>query len=159
MKTTFFFAAAVMLFLSGCISYSYQGTKLDTPTSTVQIYTDAEKIDLAKYTELGTADASGNSQSVSLNDIYKKLSCEAKECGADIILITSYQVVPTANSHNGTVNANFDSDESNPSWQAIARDVDNNYGNIRGISNASASAGSYRRIIKAKFLKLKTDKK
>ena len=163
MKTTFLLTITAVCLLSGCISYDYQGTVLDTPADTVQIYTDASKIDIKQYTVLGSATASGNSQSVSGNDIYAKLSSKAKECGADTILVTSYQVVPTANSHNDTVNANFDSGDSNVSWQSIGRDVDNNYGNVRGITNTSASAGSYRRIIKAQFLKRNpadtTDKK
>ena len=165
MKKTFLLAAVAVCLLSGCISYDYQGTVLDTPSSTVEIYTDSSRVDMKKYTVLGTASASGNSQNVSRNDIFEKLSDKAKACGADIIVITSYQVVPTANGHTSTVNASFDSGDSNTSWQKIGRDVDNNYGNVRGISNEAASAGSYRRVIKAQFLKcnsssaVKTEKK
>ena len=156
MKKFFLFAASAVCLLSGCISYDYQGTVLDTPSITASIYTDSSKVDMKEYTLLGTATASGNSQNVSRDDIFAKLSKKAKACGADTIVITGYQIIPTANGHTSTINASFDSDESNTSWKQIARDVDNNYGNIRGLSNEAASAGSYKRVIKAQFLKRKT---
>ena len=159
MKTTLFLAAAVLCLLCGCISYEYQGTKLSTPSATAVIYTDPSQLVLDDYTVLGTAVASGNTFNISQNDIYRKLSIKARECGADVILITFCQITAIAQSRKGTVNANFDSSDSNTSWQIIGRDVDNNYGNIRGISNEDVSAGSYQRTIKAQFLKLKTDKK
>ncbi|MBQ4314611.1 MAG: hypothetical protein IJC21_04125 [Lentisphaeria bacterium] len=154
MKHIFLLAAAAIVTLSGCISYDYDGKELDTPSNTVQICTDENRINKADYSVLGKACASGNSMNISRDDLYEKLSSKAKECGADIVLITSYQVVPTGSGHS-TVNASFDHGDSNASWQQIGRDVDANYGNIRGISAESSSSGSYRRIINAEYLKLK----
>lgn len=158
MKTTLLLAAVLCL-LCGCISYEYQGKKLDTPSKTVLIYTDSSKLAADNYTVLGTAVVSGNTFSISPDDLYKKLSVNAKACGADVILITDCRITPVANCSRETVNASFDSSDSNTSWQTIGRDVDNNYGNIRGFSNETTSVSSYQRIIKAQFLKLKTDKK
>ena len=159
MKNTLLLAVSILCLLSGCISYEYQGTKLDTPSATVLIYTDSSKLAIDNYTVLGTATVSGNTFSISPNDLYKKLSVNAKACGADVILITGCRITPVANCSRGTVNASFDSSDSNTSWQTISRDVDNNYGNIRGFSNETTSVSSYQRTIKAQFLKLKTDKK
>ena len=153
MKQNFFISVAAAFLLSGCISYDYQGRKLDTPSETVVICTDETKLDMANYTALGNACASGDSANTSKDDLYEKLSAEAKECGADVILVTAYQIKPVKTVHGEAVNANFDHDETNATWQQIGRDIDNNYGNMRGISCEASANGSYNRIIKAKFLK------
>ena len=158
MKKLFMISAAAVVLLTGCISYEYQGKELDAPSQTVQICTDAKKIDMSKYSVLGTACASGDSVSVSQNDLYEKLSTKAKACGADIILVNSYQVVPAGNGRGRAVNASFDYGDSNSSWQQISRDVDGNYGNVRGISGEASTNGSYVRIIKAQYLKLNAPK-
>ena len=153
MKKVLLFSVAAIFLFSGCISYDYQGKELDTPSQTVQICTDSKKIDIKEYTILGNACASGDSVSVSQNDLYEKLSDKAKACGADMILVTSYQVKPNGAGRARAVNANFDHGDSNNSWQQIGRDIDSNYGNMRGISSETSSNGSYTRVVKAQYLK------
>ena len=153
MKKLFLLSAAAAFLFAGCITYDYQGKESGTPSTTVQICTDCSKIDKSKYTVLGTARVSGNSNNVSQSDLYEKLADKAKECGADVILVTAYQVAPSGSVHGESVNAKFDCGDSNLTWQQISRDVDSNYGNVRGNSGESYSGGSYVRIVQAEYLK------
>ena len=152
MKQLAIFCAAALAVLSGCISYEYDGKVSGTPTSTVEICTDASKLNMNEYSVLGTASASGDSVNYSRYELFEKLSGEAKKCGADIILVISHQVVPSSVGRADGINASFDQGDSNTSWQQIGRDMDTNYGNARN-RGATESTGSYLRIVKAEFLK------
>ena len=152
MKQLAIFCAAALAVLSGCISYEYDGKVSGTPTSTVEICTDASKLNMNEYSVLGTASASGDSVNYSRYELFEKLSDEAKKCGADIILVISHQVVPSSVGRADGINASFDQGDSNTSWPQIGRDMDSTYGNARG-RGSNESIGSYTRVIRAKFLK------
>jgi hypothetical protein len=83
MKQLAIFCAAALAVLSGCISYEYDGKVSGTPTSTVEICTDASKLNMNEYSLLGTASASGDSVNYSRYELFEKLSGEAKKCGRD----------------------------------------------------------------------------
>ena len=150
------------LMLSGCVSYDYVGDKLPEPSSSVKVCTDPEAVTAEKHTVLGTATISGNSREISREKMLEKLADKAKECGADVILVTTHQVVPAATGQSNGFATAFDFDSSSSGWQQLNRDIDGNYGNVRNRTHTQ-SVNTYRRIIKAQFIKLdsadNTDKK
>ena len=145
---------AVLFLAAGCISYQYEGVREAEPTTHVKVYTDATRI-RQPYRVLGQATASGDSQDVSPDRLLAKLETEAEKSGADAILITEQQVVPGEIQKNGDPQfANsFDYDDSTRSWAQIYRDVDLTYGSVRGTPNDNSTVISYKRILRAEFLK------
>lgn len=151
MKIILFLFCCILL--SGCVSYDYVGEKLPEPALSVKVCTDSAAIPQKNYTVLGTATVSGNSQDISREKMIEKLVSEARECGADIVLITGHRVVPAATREVQEFSSSFDYDSSSSSWQQLNRDIDRNYGNVRSRSQTE-SVSTYRRIIKAQFIKL-----
>jgi PBP1b-binding outer membrane lipoprotein LpoB len=152
MKNILFLICCIFI-LSGCVSYDYVGEKLPEPTLSVKVCTDSAAIPQKEYTVLGNATVSGNSQEISKEEMLEKLVAKAKDCGADIVLVTGHQVVPAATRETGEFSAAFDYDNSSSGWQQLSRDIDLNYGNVRS-RNSTRSVNTYRRVIKARFIKL-----
>ena len=157
MKNILFLFCCILL-LSGCVSYDYVGEKLPEPTSSVKVCTDSAAIPDRDYTVLGNATVSGNSREVPREKMLEKLTGEAKKCGADFVLITGHQIVPVATRQTDGFSTAFDYDSASASWQQLNRDLEGNYGNIRNRSH-SGSVNTYRRIMKAQFIKLNSAKK
>lgn len=160
MKIAFVFVFA-LLFLSGCVSYSYTGKTAVPDGRKVVVFSDSGKI-TKPYTVLGTAVVSGNYQQVSRDRMINKLLAEAKKSGADAVLIVEQQVLPETMLRQGRGGffTAYDYDSTNHSWGELYRDVDITIGNIGQKSSASAPAISdYRRVIRAEFLRYNDDKK
>ena len=145
--------AAALLALCGCVSFEYEGNRDPNPTSDVQVYTDATRID-RPYQVLGRASASGSYLDVSREKLQAKLVSEARKHGADAILITEQQVVSDGVQRNAPLfESAFDYDDTSRSWRQIYKDVDLNYGSVRGTPPDTTTLTSYRRILRAEFLK------
>ncbi len=176
MKYTIDFAAAATLLLAaGCVSYEYKGGSGGDPTASVAVFMNSAKI-RRTYQVLGEATVSGDYQDVSRDRMMKKLISEAEKNGADAILIVEQQVLPygTVSSAQGRFMTAYDYDDSNQSWNQVSRDVDQRYSNLfntslqsmitrgnggyTGSPDAVGGARSYRRIIRAEFLKYTDDK-
>lgn len=149
-------SAALLLTVSGCVSYSYTGKTEPVPTEKVAFFTDSGKIG-RPYQVLGTAVVSGNYQYATRDRMIEKLTSEAKKAGADAVLIVEQQVLPagmlSGNRGQGFFTA-FDYDDTNNSWGELYRDVDVTIGNIGKERNtpAGTSISEYKRIIRAEFL-------
>ena len=147
---------AVLLTVSGCVSYSYSGKKGASPSKDVAVFSDSGKI-VHPYQVLGRAVVSGNYQHVSRDKMMAKLVEEAKKAGADAVLIVEQQILPQSmisRSGGGFFTA-YDYDDTNRSWGELYRDVDVTIGNIGHSTSAAAGEGisDYRRIIRAEFLR------
>ena len=168
MKYAGFLAVAALL-LAGCVSYEYKGDSGGDPTSSVAVFVNSAKI-RRTYQVLGEATVSGDYHDVSRDRLMKKLIGEAEKNGADAVLIVEQQVLPygTVSSAEGRFMTAYDYDDTNQSWNQVYRDVDRRYSNLfnsslqglisRNGSNGPArenvgAARSYRRIIRAEFLK------
>ena len=112
--------AAALLALCGCVSFEYEGNREPNPTSDVQVYTDATRID-RPYQVLGRASASGSYLDVSREKLQAKLVSEARKHGADAILITEQQVVSDGAQRNAPLfESAFDYDDTSRSWRQIS---------------------------------------
>ena len=107
------------------------------------------------YRVLGQATASGDYRDVSRDRLLAKLKSEAESKGADAILITEQQVVSKSESRSvePRFNTAYDYDGETSNWRQIQRDVDLNYGQIRGSLEEVRTNASYIRILRAEFLK------
>lgn len=158
MKKVFlkFFSAAALLFLCGCVSYSYSGEKGDAASEKVNVFTDSAKVP-RPYKVLGRAVVSGNYQHVSRDRMMEKLTSEARKAGADAVLIVEQQVLPAgmlSGSRGEGFFTAFDYDDTNNSWGELYRDVDVTIGSIgKKQAPQSASGTDYKRIIRAEFLR------
>ena len=160
MDMKLFFAllcAALVLFVSGCVSYSYTGEKGGSPSEKVAVFSDSGKIG-RPYQVLGQAVVSADYQQVSRDRMMEKLTSEARKNGADAVLIVEQQVLPrdviSKTGNKGFFTA-FDYDDTNRSWGELYRDVDVTIGNIgqKPASNESTGIAEDRRIIRAEFLR------
>ena len=90
----------------------------------------------------------------------KKLEKEAKNVGANAIVIIDQQVTPNGNTKIESKFATYyeTQDNHNPS-DYIAQDFNHNYGNINNRIDNTQSTTGYTRTIIAQFLKLKESKK
>ena len=166
MDMKLFFAllcAALVFFVSGCVSYSYTGKAGETPSENVAVFSDSAKIG-RPYQVLGQAVVSGNYQQVSRDRMMEKLTSEARKNGADAVLIVEQQVLPRhviANTGNKGFFTAFDYDDTNRSWGELYRDVDLTIGNIgkKPASAENTGIAEYRRIIRAEFLRYTSAKK
>ena len=151
-----FAAVLAMLAACGCISYSYEGVCEPENSGDVAVFADSSKIGRS-YTVLGTATVSGNYQDVSRERMIDKLRSEAASCGADAILIVEQQVLPgdVKRSAAPVFTTAYDYDDTSRSWSQIYRDVDQTYGRVewRRRDAASGTVTSYRRVIRAEFLR------
>ncbi len=160
MKIAFYAAAAVIFsfFLSGCVSYSYEGEALP-PTENVTVYRNADKIE-RKYKVIGQAEVSGNYQDVSWERMHDKLISKAEDNGADAVLITARQVVrkgeavapvPLVNTMEAT------GAENTYSLNQLQKDFSGGYGQAFSSGEpAGVQTPEYKRIIKAEFIKFES---
>lgn len=146
-------ALPLLLLLSGCISFEYDGRSGGEPTSEVQLYRKAADIK-RPFEVLGTATVSADYTDVSQDRMIAKLKNEAAEYGADAVLIVAQQVIPYQQRNaDPRFNTTSDLDNESSSWSQIYKDVDLTYGSMRGTPNDNSTVTSYNRIIRAEFLK------
>ena len=161
-------ALALMLLATGCISYEYKGGSAGEPTTAVAVFMSSAKI-RRTYQVLGEATVSGDYREVSRDRLMNKLISEAEKNGADAVLVVEQQVLPygAASSAQGRFLTAYDYDNTNRSWNQLYHDVDQRYSNLfntslqnvitkRSDNPAAASntgARSYKRVIRAEFLK------
>ena len=163
------------LLLAGCISYEYKGESGGEPTDSVVVFMNSGKIG-RPYQVLGEASVSGDYHEVTRDRLMDKLVKEAEKSGADAVLIVEQQVLPygTGSSAEGRFMTAYDYDNNNQSWNQVYRDVDQRYSNLfnsslQGLISRDGSRGaaqgnvgtsrSYRRIIRAEFLKYRDGEK
>ena len=160
MKHLAFFAlTAAIVLLTGCVSYEYSGENGGAETDNVGVFTDSARIS-RPYRVLGRAVVSGNYRDVSRERMMETMISRAQKCGADAILIVEQQVIPAGEVSRPIFDTAFDFNEKNHSWQQLDRDFDLTYGEV-GRKKASniESVNSYRRIIRAEFLKYTAEEK
>ncbi len=161
-------ALALLLLAAGCISYEYKGESAGEPTTAVSVFTSAAKI-RRTYQVLGEATVSGDYRDVPRDRLMNKLISEAEKNGADAVLVVEQQVLPygSVSSAQGRFMTAYDYDDTSQSWNQVYRDVDQRYSNLFNTSlqnvitrrsgssatTGNAGARSYRRIIRAEFLK------
>ena len=144
-------------FMTGCINFQYKGAEF-TPTEKANIYESTKKIPDQKYLLIGKCVASGRYNEVTREKMYLKLQKEAESKGADAVLITAYQIVPTGISEDGLLNEDSvslwsEGSVTNSGWNQLYGDFDQYYGQV-GKKNENTSAPlSYTRIIRASFIK------
>lgn len=139
--------------LTGCVSYEYEGKK-STPTEQVTIYADSHSVS-GKYTVLGVATVSGNYQSVSRQMLLGKLQTEAKKDGADGVILLEDRIIPgRSQSGQGLFYTAFDYDDMERSWRQVYRDTNVNFAG----KDQTETITSYKRIIRAEFIKMTADK-
>ena len=160
MKKTLFPTLTLLLLCTGCISMEYSGEKLPPRPETEKVFVYSDSAAVKKpYSVLGTATVSGNYRDVSRDRMIAKLRDEARECGADAILIVEQQVIPgdTKSTANPVFMTAFDYDDTNQSWSQLYRDVDRNFVNSnRNRSETTAgSTNNFKRVIRAEFLRFK----
>ena len=154
----FVLAAAVML-LTGCVSYEYSGENGGAETDDVGVFTDSSKIS-KPYRVLGRAVVSGNYRDVSREKMMETMISRARKCGADAILIVEQQVSPAGEVSRPVFDTAFDFNNTNHSWQQLDLDFDLTYGEVgRKKTSNIESVNSYRRIIRAEFLKYTAEEK
>jgi hypothetical protein len=145
---------------AGCISLEYTGEKLPVknPDGKIAVFTDSAKI-TEPYQVLGTATVSGNYQDVSRDRMIGKLRDEARDCGADAILIVEQQVLAGDDkvSGNAAFMTAFDYDDTDHSWSQLYKDVDRNFVNSKRnrTRTTAGSANYFKRIIRAEFIRYK----
>ena len=150
-------AGLLALCATGCINFQYKGAEF-TPVEKAHIYENAKKIPDQKYLLIGKCVASGRYSEVTREEMYLKLQKEAEKRGADVVLITAYQIVPTGISEDGLLNEDSvslwsEGSVTNSGWNQLYGDFDQYYGQI-GKKNENTSAPlSYTRIVRATFIK------
>ena len=166
-------ALALLLSAAGCVSYEYKGESGGEPTTAVAVFMNSAKI-RRTYQVLGEATVSGDYHEVSRDRLMGKLISEAEKNGADAVLVVEQQVLPygSSGSAQGRFMTAFDYDDTSQSWNQVYRDVDQRYSNLfntslqnvitrqsgGGASGGNTAARSYRRIIRAEFLRYTDDK-
>ena len=160
-------ALALLALASGCVSYEYKGESGGAPTEAVAVFMSSVKI-RRPYQVLGEATVSGDYRDISRDRLMNKLISEAEKNGADAVLVVEQQVLPygSASSAPGRFMTAYDYDEVNRSWNQLYRDVDQRYSNLfnttlqgmitrsgGGGKSANTAARSYKRIIRAEFLR------
>ena len=162
-----------LLLAAGCVSYEYKGEKGGEPTDSVAVFMDSGKIG-RPYQVLGEATVAGDYHEVTRDRLMDKLVSEAEKSGADAVLIVEQQVLPYGGNSpaQGRFLTAFDYDDTNQSWNQVYRDVDQRYSSLfnsslQGLISRDGSGGaarenvgaarSYRRIIRAEFLKYREE--
>jgi len=154
-----FVLAAAAVLLAGCVSYEYSGENGGAETDSVGVFTDSSKIS-RPYRVLGRAVVSGNYRDVSREKMMETMISRARKCGADAILIVEQQVIPAGEANRPVFDTSFDFNDTNRSWRQLDRDFDLTYGEVgRKKTSNVESVNSYRRIIRAEFLKYTAEEK
>jgi len=142
---------------TGCINFQYKGAEF-TPTEKARIYESAKKIPDQQYLPIGKCVASGRYDEVTREKMYLKLQKEAESKGADAVLITAYQIVPTGISESGLLNQDSvslwaEGSVTNSGWNQLYGDFDQYYGQVGKKNKNIAAPLSYTRIVRATFIK------
>lgn len=157
-KFLFLFGAILALFGAGCINVDYVG-KTFPPTTTVKVYQMNAKI-RRPYEVMGKAYATAKYQDYSREEMMAKLEKRAEKSGANALLVTAYEIVPSGEVRedqlldNSPINAWALDDNSKSSWTRLNQDFDYGYGRVAG-KQISTDVRTYKRVIKAEFLRYK----
>ena len=149
--------ASLFFFAVGCINFQYKGAQF-TPTTKAHIYENKKKIPDQKYLLMGKCVASGRYSEVTREKMYLRLQKEAEKQGADAVLVTAYQIVPTGISEDGLLNQDSvslwsEGSVTNSGWNQLYGDFDQYYGQVGKKDEKSSAPLSYTRIIRASFIK------
>jgi len=149
--------ALLAFFAVGCMNFQYKGAAF-TPTDKAHIYENKKKIPDQKYILMGKCVVSGRYNEVTREKMYLRLQKEAEKQGADAVLITAYQIVPTGISEDGLLNQDSvslwsEGSVTNSGWNQLYGDFDQYYGQIGKKDEKSSTPLSYTRIIRASFVK------
>ncbi|MDD5697104.1 MAG: hypothetical protein PHH77_00655 [Victivallaceae bacterium] len=157
MRKIMVFLAGLLVFAgTGCINFQYQGTAF-TPTGQVNIYEHVKDLPDKKYLVMGQGVASGRYDDFTREQIYLRLQEEAEKKGADAVLITAYQIVPTGVSENTLLNQDSvslwsEGSVTNSGWNQLYDNFDQYYGQYKQKRNDPVPS-SYTRIVRASFIK------
>lgn len=145
---------ACMTLLAGCVDFRYDGGTEASGPDEVTVFNRADGV-RRPYRVFGRATVSGDYRDVSRDRLITRLQDEARDRGADAVLITEQQVVPKSETRNiaprFTPAANGDGENSRLSQ--ISRDVDMTYGRYGDSPEVVTPDIRYARILKADFLK------
>ncbi len=168
MKTAIRSAAAavsLLLLAAGCVDFDYQGESFEAvPESETALYAPGAKVP-ADLAVIGQAVVSGDYQNISRDRLEARLREEAADRGATAVRLVSIQVLPEdAAAH--TVAERIDPIETNTNQisPSVRRDFDGGYGTAsytllgdRVETAPPVASRSYRRIIRAEFLRPKSE--
>ena len=146
----------LLLFATACVKFQYKGEKF-APTQKANVYEQAKKIPDQEYLVMGKCVASGRYSEVTREKMYRRLQDEAEQFGADAVLITTYQIVPTGFAEDGLLGGDAvglwaEGSVTNSGWNQLYGDFDQYYGQI-GKKEGKGTPLSYTRIIRASFIK------
>lgn len=160
--------SCIAILTTGCISVDYKSddNKAYTPTENIQFYSKAAKVP-KDFEIMGKAVCSGNYINASKEDIVKKLILRAEAEGADAVLLHEYAIVPAGSVREQQLlninNSNKiwgEGGRAVSGWSELEKDFAVRYGTVgKKKSESAPSTSSYRRIIRAEFLKFKTPTK
>ncbi len=169
MKTAIRSAAAalsLLLLAAGCVDFDYQGESFEAvPESETVLYGPEAKIP-ADLAVIGQAVVSGDYQNISRDRLEARLREEAAERGATAVRLVSIQVLPEDAAARTTVADRIDPIETNTNQisPSVRRDFDGGYGTAsytllldRVETPQPVASRSYRRIIRAEFLRPKSE--
>ena len=144
-------------FAVGCMHFQYKGAEF-TPTEKAHVYESKKSIPDQKYLLIGKCVVTGRYNEVTREKMYLRLQKEAESKGADAVLITAYQIVPTGISEDGLMNQDSvslwsEGSVTNSGWNQLYGDFDQYYGRIGKKNKKSTTPLSYTRIIRASFIK------
>jgi len=151
------FAGMLVIFATGCINFQYKGAEF-TPTEKANIYESAKSIPDQNYLIIGKCVATSRYNDVTLEKMYKRLQKEAESKGADAVLITAYQIVPTGISESGLLSQDSvslwsEGSVTNSGWNQLYGDFDQYYGRIGNKGQKSTTPLSYTRVVRASFIR------
>ena len=168
MKTAIRSAAAalsLLLLAAGCVDFDYQGESFDAvPESETVLYGPEAKVP-ADLAVIGQAVVSGDYQNISRDRLEARLREEAADRGATAVRLVSIQVLPE-DADARTVAERIDPIETNSNQisPSVRRDFDGGYGTAsytllldRVETPQPVASRSYRRIIRAEFLRPKSE--
>lgn len=150
-------AGLLVVLMTGCINFQYKGAEF-TPTEKANIYESAKSIPDQNYLLIGKCVATGRYNEVTREEIYKRLQKEAESKGADAVLVTAYQIVPTGISETGllgqdSVSLWSEGSVTNSGWNQLYGDFDQYYGQVGKKDAKSSTPLSYTRIVRASFIR------
>ena len=153
MKKCFFYAMVMLCILPGCISYEYR-RETSSPEERITVYANGHTV-TEDYRLLGTATVSGEYPEVSRQKLLDKLQEEARKAGANAVMIESEKILPYRRQPGHSYfYTDFDYDDMSRSWGMLYRDMNINFAG----NSQTYTLVTYRRLIRAKFLKIISDK-
>lgn len=150
--------AAAVLLSYGCASVSYQGETLP-PSTAVKVLKNQGQT--TGYRQLGTAVISGSYTDYSYEELMQKLSKKAKSVGADAIYVAEYEVMPVDMVRDDQLlnmtskSFNLVNDRSGQDLSILDNQINDHYSRIGATSVRDPKTYTYKRVIKALFLKKK----